>query len=77
MFFCRKPKLNGLNGMACKEKWMDGKCNIVFFLNIQLSYFLHWNRDFGRGLNVAADAAGAASAACTFLIINDVKIIKK
>ena len=21
----RKPKLNGLNGMACKEKWMDGK----------------------------------------------------
>ena len=21
----RKPKLNGLNGMACKEKWMDGR----------------------------------------------------
>ena len=28
----RKPKLNGLNGMACKEKWMDGRFepNILF-----------------------------------------------
>ena len=29
-----------------------------------------------RGLNVAADAAGAASAACLFLLFSDVKVIK-
>ena len=48
----RKPKLNGLNGMACKEKWMDGRfepniLSIYNFLDVYMKKSI-----FNQGLQL-------------------------